>query len=195
MQKLDFIKEKITLNEGINNSREERSSSKNNDSNIGFQFFRKDQDVQGKNIINKNFDRQNNFNKQFQSILHHAKVVVRDARSGSFSVRLYPESLGRVNINFDLDQGILTGKFLVDNREAKEVLWNNIYMLKEKLEESGVSVGEFQVNVREEQNGTSDKGEEETPSFTIDQDSIMDKSHGYEQNSSSLHDGEIDMII
>ena len=179
------------FNETLNN-REASTLMEKHESPMAFQFFNRGGIPRG-NILSSISYKNNHFNEQLQSIIQNAKVFVRDNRNGSFSIRLYPESLGRINVNLGLDKGIISGKFLVDTIETRELLVENISAIKEKLEEAGMSVGEFNVNVRGESEGWEYRIQEE--------DSAMKGEHNininndYDINSTYIHDGEIDMII
>ncbi len=126
--------------------------------------------------------------------MQNAKIVIKDGKNGSFSIRLHPESLGRINVNLNLEQGVVVGRFLVDNADAKEVLLENMLMVKERLQGDGILVGDFQVNVRGENNPASDS-KKDGVSYNIMPESKVKSGHEYEYNSSSLHDGKIDLII
>lgn len=194
-----YEQHKTTLNDKIaagQNARppgEEQLSTKNEDSGMNFQFFRKGSAGPARSQSSSDILRNSNLNnRQFQNILERAKIIVRDNRNGSFSVRLYPKSLGSVNVNLNLEEGVLVGKFLVDNNEAKESLLSNMSMIRGKLEESGISVGEFLVNVRDQQERFN-KEQPEMPFYGLADN--MSVSDVYEIQASYFHDGAIDVTI
>ena len=89
------------------------------------------------------------FRENLESIIQNAKVVVKDGRNGSFSVRLHPRELGSVNISLNLHDGVVHGKFLVDTQEAKDLLTQQPRSHQAATERCGHPVGEFQVNVND----------------------------------------------
>jgi flagellar hook-length control protein FliK len=108
-------------------------------------------------------------------------------------MRLYPETLGRVNVHLGLEQGTITGRFLVETAEARQVLVEHLADIRDRLSESGISVGEFQVNVRGEERharqSERDVPRMPLPGVTVEAGGI------YEQHSIRLHDGYIDVTI
>ena len=160
---------------------------------MNFNFFRRNAGATGRDAMSAELHKNSGLNdRQFQSILDQAKITVKDGRNGSFNVRLYPESLGKVNVNLKLEDGVLAGRFLVDNNDAKEALQNNINMVRETLEESGISVGEFQVNVRDEKE-TFEGEQADIPLYAVNDSAV--KSDIYDMHSYYQHDGEIDIIV
>ena len=136
-----------------------------------------------------------NFQEQLQSLLDNAKVYVKDGKNGSFHVNLYPKSLGSVSMNLGLEHGILNGRFLVENAEVKETLLQNFDNIKQQLEESGITVGEFHVNVR----GERGKHSEELQKEVVNYKSLFSENEEiiavYETNTTSYHKGSINMVI
>jgi hypothetical protein len=180
----------ITVDKG---QRKEGAAPRNNDSSFNFQSYRGGENAVKQNPAAPHVIRNNAFSEQLQSIIQNARIVVKDGNSGSFSMRLFPESLGRVNVNLGLDQGVLTGRFLVDTQEAKNLLLENISSLMEQLEESGIEVGGFQVDVRDSEksfyeNPDGPRSGRNTPVLAA-------LSGRFEENSVPLHDGMLDMII
>ena len=172
--------------------RQENTTSSNDNAKMGFQFFKNSTPFRNTNSVSGTIHSRNAFNEQLQTIIQNARIVVRDSRNGSFSIRLYPESLGRVNINLGLEQGILNGRFLVDSMDSKNLLLENISIIKEQLQDAGISVGEFQVNVRDGGEQLFDADENMLSHRYYD---AADSSSEYETIAAYLHDGTIDMII
>lgn len=174
--------------------KQDNTASGNDNARLGFQFFKNSTSSfrNANSTVSGNVHTRNAFNEQLQTILQNARIVVRDSRNGSFSIRLYPESLGRVNINLGLEQGVLNGRFLVDSMDSKNLLLENISTIREQLQDAGISVGEFQVNVRDGGERLFD-ADENMPSHSYYD--AADSSSEYETISTHLHDGTIDMII
>ncbi|MDY6932828.1 MAG: flagellar hook-length control protein FliK [Spirochaetota bacterium] len=192
IETIGLINEKIQFfSKATNNN--ESAPSDNNDSNSAFHFFRNHSNISKGSASALNLPKNNNFNEQLQNIIQNARIYIRDNKNGKFSIRLYPESLGRVNVNLGLDQGMISGRFLAETAEARNLLLENIYLIKEKLQEAGMSVGEFQVNVKNENKSWEwhARGED----FSINIDPNINLQNGYETISRYIHHGEIDMII
>lgn len=138
------------------------------------------------------------FRQSLQEIMDKAKVTVQDSRNGSFTVKLFPKELGSVNVNLVMENGVVNGRFLVDNNDAKTLLMSNIENLIDELQQSGVSVGEFSVNVRDERERfIRDKDEQKyklNPAFTGNKETVT-AADVYDYNSVYKHNGTINMII
>lgn len=190
------INQKI-LAENQNIDKSESAQGKENTSGFNFSSSRKESETAGVLQQKGNAglaERKSVFDEQLNTIVQNARIVVKDSKNGSFSIRLHPESLGRVNVNLNLEQGVIVGKFLVDSFDAKEALLENMSAVKENLLENGISVGEFQVNVRDENKSFSETSEEipfNHPSRIFPGFAGIE----YEANSLYLHNGEIDLII
>lgn len=135
-----------------------------------------------------------NFQQQFNEIVQNARIVVRDSRNGVFNLRLYPRQLGSVTVNLGLEQGILNGRFLVENNEARDLLMENLNSVKEHLEEAGIDIGEFQVNVRDQHQ--SKPGEDDFPAYAFNSGNMMkEEQASYDISAATVHDGAINVII
>jgi flagellar hook-length control protein FliK len=180
-------------NDSIKSARSDNSGADNQGLNGGLNNFKGFQSLMKNANAPADMPKTRLFNEQMQDIMQNARIFVRDGKNGSFSVNLYPESLGKVNINLGLEHGILTGKFLVENEDAKQILLDNIAALKEQLEGAGISVGDFHVNVRDESekyfSGT------ETAAGPVTREFTGEASGEYELNSVYHHDGSIDLVI
>ncbi len=135
------------------------------------------------------------FQQHFNEIVQQARVTVKDNSNGSFSLRLYPRHLGSVTVNLGLEQGILNGRFLVENTEARNLLMQNLDAVREHLEEAGIDIGEFQVNVRDQEHAPGEERREELhlPSF-IGAKAVKEEA-SYDISAVTLHDGSINVII
>jgi len=134
------------------------------------------------------------FMEQLQQIIDKAKITVHDSKNGSFIFRLNPKELGSVNVNIGLEQGIVKGKFLVETNEAKELLIQNLDFVKTQLEESGISVGEFQVNVKEQ--GKPYDNNEKRNDIRVHSGPGSVKNEEYEYTAAvPQHNGSVNMII
>ncbi len=134
------------------------------------------------------------FFEQLQQIIDKAKISVQDSKNGSFIFKLNPKELGSVNVNIGLEQGIVKGKFLVETNEAKELLIQNLDFVKSQLEESGISVGEFQVNVKEQ--GKPFDNKEKGKDIKVNTGLSALNAEEYENTETvPKHNGSVNMII
>jgi flagellar hook-length control protein FliK len=199
--------ESVNENKNLNNQKlfheasagekNEGSQTRDSASNFNFSSFKKD--IEGAGTMSQKgnvpgAEKRSVFGDELNTVMQNAKLVVRDSKNGSFSIRLHPESLGRVNVNLNLEQGVIVGKFLVDNIEAKEALLENIQSVIDRLQENGIAVGDFNVNVRDEKKSLPDFNGE-VVSHKVGRNQPIAAGMGYETNSSYIHNGEIDVII
>lgn len=131
-------------------------------------------------------------NEQFEMLMQQARIVVRDARNGNFTMNLYPETLGRVNVNLGLEDGVLMGRFLVDTPEAREAMMESLDRLLSQLAEAGIEVGAFQVNVR----GERDRLVQNLQGYLSENRRRTESESRSEYDAQTVrsHDGLIDVI-
>ncbi|MEJ5362578.1 MAG: flagellar hook-length control protein FliK [Spirochaetota bacterium] len=127
--------------------------------------------------------------EQLMLLLNKAKVI-QEGEKTSLSLKLYPESLGKLSVNLGVEHGILSGRFIVESHEAKELLLQQLESIRWELEHNGVQVGEFEVNVKEhrqreytEMPGLSHKQTGENAEYEV------------ASNRYIYHDGLLDVII
>lgn len=138
-------------------SRDDSSFDRNwnrdkNQSKDNFSYNNSKIDVQTKSALER-FDyktKMPDFKENLQEVIDKARITIRDNRNGAFTVRLNPQELGNVNVNLVMENGVITGKFLVDNEDVKSMLVSSLNDLKYQLEEAGISVGDFSVNVNDQ---------------------------------------------
>ncbi|MBN2040556.1 MAG: flagellar hook-length control protein FliK [Spirochaetes bacterium] len=170
--------------------------NKENSSNHSFQFLKKDPEISlslSRNNVQPAAGK-NNFSGQLDKIVQNAKIYIKDSKNGSFTLRLHPESLGRVNVNLNLEHGVIIGKFLVETSDAKDALMENMAAVREKLQDNGIAVGDFQVNVRDQNGSASDFNDREFP-YVASGNQNESVNAEYIINSVYYHDGKIDFII
>jgi len=137
------------------------------------------------------------FKENLQEIIDKAKVTVRDGKNGTFTMKLNPQELGNVNVNLIMENGVITGKFLVDNEDVKSMLLNSLNDLKNQLEEAGISFGEFSVNVNDQhEKYLKQKDDERVKSLSFmnaDRD-VIAAADQYNSNATA-QTGHINMVI
>nr|WP_279279094.1 flagellar hook-length control protein FliK [Senegalia massiliensis] len=72
-------------------------------------------------------------------------------------ISLNPESLGKIMIKLDMDEGNIIGKILVENTDVKNLLENNIDSLKETFSSKGILLKEMNVTVGQESFSNGDQ--------------------------------------
>ena len=136
------------------------------------------------------------FAEHVDEIISKSKMTIRDGKNGSLSFRLNPDNLGSVSVNLGLENGVLSAKFLVDSPEAKESLSANMNALKETLQQEGIQLGQFQVDVRAGYSGQSrDHEEYAAPAMKGSLSEAEKATHEYDAASIPVHDGAIDITI
>jgi len=76
---------------------------------------------------------------------------------GSVSLRLHPPMLGRVDVNMSMNDGQLNATFKADQIVTRDILLQNIHVLRESLAEQGIRVANFSVTAGLEEKA-SDQG-------------------------------------
>ncbi len=79
-------------------------------------------------------------------ILEQVKIHVNNANT-SIEIQLTPESLGKVQVSVENNNGIMTAKFQAESRVAKEAIESNLIQFKEHLAEQGIKVDSVEVSV------------------------------------------------
>lgn len=136
------------------------------------------------------------FRENLQEIIDKAKVTVRDSRNGTFTVRLNPQELGNVNVNLVMENGVITGKFLVDNEEVKSLLLSSLNELKYQMEEAGVAVGDFSVDVSDQREKYLRENDNEgLSSLSFNSDKEVIAAVDQYNMAAAAHTGHINMVI
>lgn len=81
-----------------------------------------------------------------KQIIDKGKAIITNDKS-EVRIKLKPEILGELVLKIELEKGVVVAKALVDNYRVKELLETNMYQLKEGLEEQGVEIKTFEVQV------------------------------------------------
>ena len=175
---------------------EKFSSADKNPDREGFNYNSSKTDFSAKSGLDKieHNMKMPDFKENLQEIIDKAKITVRDNRNGAFIVKLNPQELGNVNVNLIMKNGVITGKFLVDNEDVRNILINSLQELKYQLQEAGIEVGEFSVGV--------DSRHERNLSSNIDETFVFPASDSEEiaaaeiyNTAAEVHTGHINLII
>jgi flagellar hook-length control protein FliK len=132
--------------------------------------------------------------EHLEGIIQAARVVVKDSKNATFSLRLHPRELGSVRISLGLLDGTVHGRFLVDTPAARNVLMADIELIKQELAQAGISVGEFQVNVSDQRDRLMHESERGPFPFALTPLEVEAET-GFAENSKSYHEGYIDLVI
>lgn len=75
-------------------------------------------------------------------------AILRDGNE--IAMELAPKELGKLSIKISEHHGIVTAQIRVENDKVKEALMQNLNQLKEGLMQQGLTVGDFQVDVKDQ---------------------------------------------
>lgn len=75
------------------------------------------------------------------------RIMVTENRS-EVNIQLKPASLGRINLKLEMVDGVLNGKIVVQNAGVRETVESNLTHLRNSLEQQGITVNGFSVDVR-----------------------------------------------
>ena len=70
--------------------------------------------------------------------------------SNELTLELYPKELGKLTLKITESGGMIATTIKVDSERTKEMLLQNIDVLKESLEGKGLTVGSLEVEVRQD---------------------------------------------
>jgi len=91
------------------------------------------------------------YNKDFSNAVKDKVMVMINQKIKQLEIRLDPPELGSMQVRLNLQNEQATVNFVVQNQQAKEALEQNIGKLKEMLAESGVDVGDANIEQRGQQ--------------------------------------------
>lgn len=115
------------------------------------------------NILNRN---ETNIDKNdiIKQIVDKANILLKEDKS-VVRIKLKPEILGELVLKVEVENGKVVAKALVDNYKTKEILETNVYQLKEGLEEKGLDIKTFEINVGIDENYDKERNSD----FNFDQ--------------------------
>lgn len=83
-----------------------------------------------------------------QNMIKAANVADTDGQS-RLKMVLNPPELGNLKVDLSMKDKVLNGSFKVDSESAKELVMSHLGNLKSALEEHGIKMGDFNVNVQQ----------------------------------------------
>ena len=84
--------------------------------------------------------------QNFAKIVDEMRVAFRGNKT-TFDIKLEPESLGKLSVRINSENGVFNASFFVDSQKAKQAIENDIHILRQSLLEQGVNVQEINVQV------------------------------------------------
>ena len=87
-------------------------------------------------------------NEQFQSMLHRARILIKDQKNVFLSTNLHPKELGTVSLKLSMMDGHLNGLFTVENETVQTLIAEKIDKILSELRKDGYQVTSFDVDVR-----------------------------------------------
>ncbi len=126
------------------------SNEGNGQNNLGFDGFVN----QLKEAVNTNIQTQGSqfmaadvdYESIIRQISEQIKIQVTEDMS-SMEMYLNPESLGKVEMNLVLKEGLLTARFVVENEQVKEAMESQMMQLQEDLDKQELKVESIEVTV------------------------------------------------
>ncbi|MBA6354518.1 MULTISPECIES: flagellar hook-length control protein FliK [unclassified Colwellia] len=97
------------------------------------------------------------YRKDFTGALNDKVMVMMNQKLQQVEIRLDPQELGNVNVKINLQNEQAVVNFTVQNQQAKEAFDQNLGRLKEMLAESGVNVGDANVEQQSKQNNNEEE--------------------------------------
>ena len=97
--------------------------------------------------------------RQTQEVQAVAQQIIKSASlryGNNFSemrLNLEPEYLGNLRLNIMVEGDAVFAKFVTDNEYTRDVLTNNLAVLKDSLESSGIRLGDVEVSMEKENAG------------------------------------------
>jgi flagellar hook-length control protein FliK len=98
------------------------------------------------------------YRKDFAGALKDKVMVMMNQKLQQIEIRLDPQELGNVNVKINMQNEQAVVNFTVQNQQAKEAFDQNLGRLKEMLAESGVDVGDANVEQQSKQNNEDELG-------------------------------------
>jgi flagellar hook-length control protein FliK len=99
------------------------------------------------------------YRKDFTGALNDKVMVMMNQKLQQVEIRLDPQELGNVNVKINLQNEQAVVNFTVQNQQAKEAFDQNLGRLREMLAESGVNVGDANVEQQSKQKNEEELGE------------------------------------
>lgn len=131
---------------------QESGTSKQDGSQQGLQaFVERPADVAFEPTVQTGFTMSTtDFTSIIRQIAEQIRVQV-SADTSSMEMQLNPAHLGRLELQVELRQGLVTARFVAENEQVKEVIENQAIQLQEDLNKQGLKVEAVEVTVETHQ--------------------------------------------
>lgn len=87
-----------------------------------------------------------NLEMAVMEIVHQVETL-KDGERTTIRVRLYPEEIGEMEITLSMEEGKLSGKILVENKEMRQVFTERLSDLNQTLKACHIDVAKFEVGI------------------------------------------------
>lgn len=87
--------------------------------------------------------------KQFEAIMQRARLNIKENGNARFSTSMYPAELGKVSVYLSMTDGVLSGRFTVENDLVRAQLMEHLHNLSETLQQEGFNLAGFEVDVND----------------------------------------------
>jgi flagellar hook-length control protein FliK len=95
-------------------------------------------------------------------IVQRVSYSFANGTDGEIRITLRPANLGDLSLKVKVDQDVVTAKITAGSHEVKAIIENNLAQLKQSLDEAGVKVGKFEVEVNTGTNQQPSNGSQDS---------------------------------
>jgi flagellar hook-length control protein FliK len=100
-----------------------------------------------------------NFEKTFENAAEEIMKNVETIRDGdrtTMKVNLHPDEMGKMEITLTMEDGKLSGKILLENREIRQIFTERLEELSNSLKQN-IQIGKFEVSVGDRGEGSQER--------------------------------------
>lgn len=105
-----------------------------------------------------------------RQIIEKAETMIREDKT-EMIMQLKPDSLGKISLKIIHERGEIIAKFAAENEQVKAVLENNMQLLRDSLQKSGITVQTLEVSVgqqgQQQQEGWDRRQAEKTGYYQV----------------------------
>ncbi len=118
-----------------------------------------------------------------RQIVQNVNYTFMNGNEGEVRVFLRPENLGDLKLKIKVEQDVVTAKFTASSNEVKAIIESNMSQLKQALDQLGIKVGKFQVEVNsgggQQQNAAQEQSGDSFGSSGLTANQTADAIDGY----------------
>ncbi len=89
-----------------------------------------------------------------QNMAQHIQNLLKERPTSHLTLELEPSELGRLTLRVETKHEEVTASVIAEKEQAREVLLRNAPALRQNLQEQGLTLGQFLVDVRDERSGS-----------------------------------------